>query len=196
MKGGFLFFVILSACAIGYAGSLGNYEELAENYISQGENLLLEGRYESSIEDLKIGYQIASVELSDASMQMRALFPLIIAYGYLNRPHSLQNVINEMSYIMQTCSCRNVSADKPILGPDRISIAECVNRVNGVTNAAVALCVAIPDKGAQAMAILGIQSLADQARNCCEAGGLWKGCLRPIVNKWAEYHARYPNNNY
>ena len=190
MRAIFLCLAILSVCMTARANSI------AEDYISRGEDFLLAGEYESSIEDLTMGYQMASSELLDTSTQMRALFPLIIAYGHLNQQSSLQGVVDEMSSVMQISACSNTSAEKPILGPERISIAECINRVNGVTNAAIALCAAIPNKGAQAMAVLGIQSLGDQARGCCEAGGIWKGCLRPLVNKWAEYQARYPGTTY
>lgn len=183
MKSIFLCFAILNTCIASHYGSLNDPEmSLAEMYISQGEDLLLDGEYESSIEDLLTGYQIACIELQDTQIQLRALFPLMIAYGHLNRQNSLQHVVNEMSFAIQNCSC-NTTPEKPILGPDRISIEDCIERVNGVTYAATALCVAIPNRAAQASAIVAIQMLGDRAKSCCEAGGLWKGCLRPLVNK-------------
>jgi len=33
------------------------------------------------------------------------------------------------------------------------------------------------------MAYALIDQLAETAKNCCWAGGLWKGCLQKLVNK-------------
>ena len=89
MKSILLYFSILNTCIASQYSSLNNPEmSLAEIYISQGEDLLLDGQYESSIEELLTGYQIACTEPQDTQTQLRALFPLMIAYGHLNRQNS------------------------------------------------------------------------------------------------------------
>lgn len=93
---------------------------------------------------------------------------------------------NQRGHIMH---CRS-SKDWPILGPDRIPIRDCIERV-GTTAHALKVLVAALIKRQELQPIFNslIDSLATEAEKCCYAGGLWKGCLKPLTNRLHNWKA-------
>ena len=173
------------------------YDDLSNDYISRGEDLLLAGEFENAIEELQIGYELTSYGFKENRdiNQMRSLFPMMIAYGHLEQIEDMLKVTNKMYSIMDSRSCSKLnyahSNDsgrsgqcQPLDGPDRISINTCLDRVQGTERAFIALAAAIKKKGGSTIAVLAIQAIAEKARDCCYAGGLWKGCLIPLLNKY------------
>ncbi len=73
--------------------------------------------------------------------------------------------------------------DCPIYGPDQISIRECLDRVDTTVEAITILIAAVKRTEVRTLAIAFIRQLENKARNCCIAGGIWKGCLQILVNK-------------
>lgn len=75
------------------------------------------------------------------------------------------------------------NSDWPILGPERIPINDCLDSVDGTVKALKVLIAVVRKTEIRAMAYALIDQLAETAKNCCWAGGLWKGCLQKLVNK-------------
>lgn len=73
--------------------------------------------------------------------------------------------------------------DWPILGPDQISIRDCLERVETSREALFVLIAAVKKTEVRFIAMGVINALTDQAASCCRRGGLWKGCLQQLVNK-------------
>jgi hypothetical protein len=83
------------------------YDERSNAYISRGEDLLLSGRFEDSIGDLSMGYELTvngSEENKDANC-MRSLFGMLIAYGHLEDVDSIMEVSKKMHSIMDSPPC-------------------------------------------------------------------------------------------
>ena len=173
------------------------YEELSNSYISKGEDLFLAGEFEDAIDNLQIGYELTSYGFKENKNinRMRSLFPMMIAYGHLERRDKVQEVSSKMISIMDSRPCSNYDSKssagsndsgqcQQLPGPTNISVHECMERVRGTKHAATVFAVAIPRKEVRALTVLAIEDLADRAERCCLAGGLWKGCLIPLLNKW------------
>ena len=170
------------------------YDELSNVYISRGEDLLLAGKFEDSIEDLQAGYEMTSYGFKKNKdvNRMRSLFGMLIAYAHLEKVDRVQEVSEKMISIMDSRPCSNYKRElastsnecRQLNGPVSIPIRDCVDRVVGTKRAAMVFAVAIPRKEVRALTVLAIEDLADRAERCCYAGGLWKGCLIPLLNKW------------
>src|SRR5690242_14740747 len=74
--------------------------------------------------------------------------------------------------------------DGPIDGPNQIPIGECLKRVENTVALITPMIAAVKRSEVQALALIVINRLADTANGCCRAGGLWKGCLQKLVNKF------------
>lgn len=136
------------------------YEDLSNAYISKGEDLLLAGKFEDSIEELQTGYELTSYgfkENRDVN-QMRSLFSMMIAYGHLEQVDNMREVTNKMYAIMDSRPCSNYNYKcsaisnrstqcQKLDGPDRISINTCLDRVQGTEQAFITLAAAIKKKG-------------------------------------------------
>lgn len=84
----------------------------------------------------------------------------------------------------QNSGCK---AEEPsIAGPDVISVQDCIERVDG-TEFAIKALFSRARSEIRFLAFEFIHALTVQARDCCYSGGLWKGCLRPIINKWQQW---------
>lgn len=147
-------------------------------------------------------------------LTFRALFGQLLSYANLDLIEPLYPIVEILESIIESCKCEvdlgsttnsqdsklfvtkpaynlihlpySKAPDKIIEGPDRISAEECVNRVKSTAEAAKFL-IARARPEIQAICHYIINSLADAAERCCWAGGLWKGCLQKLVNKWQEW---------
>jgi hypothetical protein len=81
-------------------------------------------------------------------------------------------------------------SDRPILGPDRISIEECIERAQGTANYAK-IIIGFSKSRAQFILNTLIDDLTGRAIQCCMAGGLWKTCIQPLVNKWYQWNEKW-----
>lgn len=81
--------------------------------------------------------------------------------------------------------------NKPIYGPDKVSKAQCEQNVRGTTNACRYLITLVKKASAQVILNILVDDLERQALNCCWAGGIWKACLGPIVDKWQLWNSKW-----
>ncbi|MEK7339314.1 MAG: hypothetical protein WBD50_02280 [Candidatus Rhabdochlamydia sp.] len=85
---------------------------------------------------------------------------------------------------------KTLVSDQPILGPDRISIEECIERAQTTASCAKVI-IGFSKSRAQFILNSLVNDLEDRAIRCCMAGGLWKACLPPLVNKWHRWNEKY-----
>lgn len=81
-------------------------------------------------------------------------------------------------------------SDRPILGPDRISIEKCIERAQETANYAK-IIIGFSKSRAQFILNTLIDDLTGRAIQCCMAGGLWKTCIQPLVNKWYQWNEKW-----
>jgi len=144
----------------------------------------------------------------------RALFGQLLAYANLDLIEPIYPIITTLESIIDSCKCKsnigvNIkgeinyfslpefplksmhsqhsrSPDIKIEGPDYIPVRDCVERVRTTVQAADFLIVKVRPE-IQALCRYIISKLSDAAIDCCWAGGLWKGCLQKLINKWQDW---------
>lgn len=175
---------------------LNDYENLSEAYISRGETYLFALRFQDSLDDLRVGYELSEFCKDELKLnfQIRILFSMMFAFCGLENYDRMDEAVIEINSLLTNYGCENChdvnylncnGSESPILGPDTVSIYDCLSMVDGTEDKAKLLASFLKaDK--LIIAQIAINGLADQARKCCRAGGLWKACLRPLVNKWCE----------
>lgn len=181
-----------------------DYITLAELHASRGEDYLLLGDDQKALEDFLLSYNYAlnceeeknellfrpllgafivniRLENLEASQEISSQLYSILKNGCNNCTESLaysKSGPNQTSIPFQTCH-----GDWPILGPDQISVDDCLENVRKAVTGINILIAAVKRAEVQALAHMVINKLADTANKCCRAGGLWKGCLQKLGNK-------------
>lgn len=103
--------------------------------------------------------------------------------GYTPGKNQTQNLIKD-SPLPPNFKQAKKGEDYPILGPTEVPIYECLDRVKITADLAYALIEAVDKVAIRLAAKPIIDYLIDSCNRCCRAGGLWKACLQPLVNKW------------
>jgi len=81
-------------------------------------------------------------------------------------------------------------ASDAIIGEDYISIGECIERAKNTARLARILI----DRARPSVRFtleLIIDPLERKAISCCRSGGIWKGCLQPLVSKWLQWNRKW-----
>jgi len=194
-------------------------EQLSEAYTCRGESFLLYGLYEEAIEDLQKAYLFAQ-SINDKeihrSFAFRVLFDQAIAYGNLNNLEMVILTTTTLKELIDTvhcddcikadCSMTSSSHSKnstftfssflkcsnnvPIYGPDQISTRDCIDFVNNTVKFSK-LLIANASPSVQAVLILTIEELGDQASRCCRSGKGWKGCVQNLANKYHQWNQKW-----
>jgi hypothetical protein len=182
-----------------------DHSTLSDLHASRGEDYLILGEDQKALEDFLISYEYALNCKENDHLSFRSLFGVFLAYVRLENLESAQEVYAQLETILKGYRCRREKkafmhlsktdfqgiansmqycrANHPILGPEKIPIDDCLDNVNGAVKAITILIAAVKKAEIRAIALTLINQLADTARNCCWAGGLWKGCLQELVNK-------------
>ncbi|MEN9343601.1 MAG: hypothetical protein RLZZ453_388 [Chlamydiota bacterium] len=185
------------------------YAKLSDLFASRGEDYLILGEDIKALQDFELSHVYASkCDGDDLSyLLFRPLFGAFLVCARLENIENLQNIYNELQLILDHCTCYeceesatfwkqtrnenrrifiancNNQPDWPILGPERISMRECLDRVEATAKELRFLVATIQRAEIQILAIALIDQLELSANRCCRAGGLWKGCLQKLVNK-------------
>ncbi|HAZ15688.1 MAG: hypothetical protein A2Y28_00185 [Chlamydiae bacterium GWC2_50_10] len=186
-----------------------NYEQMEVLLLLRGESYLISKSWEYALADFQAADQINLYEQrsnlhNQYSYSFRSLFGQAIAYANLENHEaveritlSLQESIDEHVQAISFIDPNPLNSDRtireeilPLLGRDHISVKECIERIKGTVNLARILISKAPPISQAALNII-IDELADMAKNCCRKGGLWKGCLGPLVNKWYQWNKRW-----
>src|SRR5579872_4932423 len=122
-----------------------NFDMLSDTYTSRGESYLLCGKMNLALIDLERGYKYAqcSISAEKSTLLLRSLFDLAIVYGIMDKSDEACAALDSMKLILESykCECSDnrswtqalavkTLADQPILGPDKISVKECIDRAN------------------------------------------------------------------
>lgn len=181
---------------------------LSEKYLSRAESYLLSGNHNLAFFDFQSGYEIANACDNDTKkpLHFRALFGLAIIYGQNDMFDEFDTSILSMKDILNSypCSCnpdnisviptsrlKNGHENKPIYGPDKISKADCAENARATARACRNLITFVKKSSVQVVLNILIDDLETRALNCCYAGGLWKACLGPIIDKWHLWNTKW-----
>ncbi len=190
----------------------GGFEDLSNAYLNRGESHLLAGNYNLAVEDLKNGYELAEICDPDVKpmLMLRSLLGLVFSYGIMDEMEEFHSTEQEIRNLFDTFECKKIekrqdsnrpgfrfgysamaaNAEKPILGPDEISISECVRRARTIAGSSRIL---ISNSRVDVQTFLNtlISDLEERSVRCCYAGGVWKACLQPIANKWQKWNEKW-----
>jgi hypothetical protein len=133
---------------------------------------------------------------------------LAIVYANIDQLEKFHTVVHSIEELLDAHTCTECSekhhlaklcsyalekalvSDQPILGPERISIEECIERSKTTANCA-RLIIGFSKSRAQLILKHLVDSLEDRAIRCCMAGGLWKACLQPLIHKWHRWNEKW-----
>jgi hypothetical protein len=77
-----------------------------------------------------------------------------------------------------------------IYGPDQVSVKDCIDFINNTIDLAKLLISKSPSSF-RGILTFTIEQLGRQARNCCLSGGLWKGCVQTLCNKYHQWNQKW-----
>lgn len=113
----------------------------------------------------------------------------------------LQNVNQKRVFLELCLECQEIeekeyylelaSLTPPILGPDKIAVEECLNRVYGTAKRANDLILFVKRPEVRFMLRSIIEGLEGSAALCCRDGGLWKTCVGPLMDKWYLWNEKW-----
>lgn len=184
---------------------IGRPEKAIDNLLSRAESFLLLGRYKEALNDYENAYSLFSlVKESEETVAflLRALFGKVITCFNLGLEEEGWGFVNDLKSTIDFYKCEECSSGysnflnqrgesdiiliedphQSILGPEEISIRDCIERAGTTFLALKALLVKTRPE-VQYILNQTIDFLYSQAIKCCKAGGLWKGCLQKLVNK-------------
>lgn len=185
--------------------------ELTDAYASRGESYLLCGEYLKAIDDFENAYQYAFFTSSEnfKTFTFRALFGLAITYGILGEEDKFYAAVTALEEILYSNQCLSLrfenttlfsnqsesiilcNNDVPIYGPDNMSIWDCIKAVENTARAARELIAFVKRPEVQFVLNRIIDELETQAMACCRAGGLWKGCIQKLANRFHTWNQKW-----
>jgi len=191
-------------------------ELLAEAYLDLGETYFIARDYTSSVSHLLYGREIAEQCVEGKShLMLRSAFALALAYSNLDMEEEFLFAAGLMKQAIDhlfpsDCSCskksgldyvkqlvqspflkKNAQQSVAIEGPEHIPMLECVERAHGTAKTCRALAKLAKKPGATFILDTLIDGLERKAVQCCYSGGMWKGCLQPLVDKWNRWNMEY-----
>jgi hypothetical protein len=190
------------------------HEMLSDAYASRGESFLICHRFEEALEDFQRSYQLGiRIKNGDVSRSLlfRALFGQALVYGHLDMPEKVYPIVDLLEDIIQSFRCSECSEkissdsninlshppriifceDVPIYGPDKISIKDCHDFVTNTVKLAKLLICNVTSSRIRGVLTLTIEQLADEAHGCCSRGGIWKGCVQKLANKFHLWNQKW-----
>jgi hypothetical protein len=182
---------------------------VSQLYLSRGESHLLCGKNLLAYDDFQQGYALANLcgEEEKKALQFRGLFGLAIVYGCEEMIDEFNCTSESLKSILSsyTCPCNqghqplsigkgispHIYAKKPILGPDQISIDDCIDFSKSTAERCGYLISLVPKAAVKVTLQILINDLEKRAISCCKAGGIWKACLQPLVDKWQLWNEKW-----
>lgn len=192
-----------------------NFAKLAEYHADRADSFLLTGYISEAIEDFSTSKYYAE-KLSDdrltKALKFRSLFGTLFCYGIIGDQSSITYLSNQLLEIIYSSECSSCSNDKkalthissfqqvtshfaksddvPIYGPEVISIQDCIDMVDNTSSFAKVLILKSPANVRGTLNYI-LDQLANAARRCCKAGGLWKACFQPLANKYHTWNQKW-----
>lgn len=160
-----------------------------EILLDQAENSFIEKNYSKSIEQFSDIICLYSESFPDPIF-CRALLGRSLAYAIIGDEEYALSDLRLLDESLSKFSCQDHKEEhtvygEPILGPEQISIQECLDRVSGTESAALAIVAILPiNLKLKSAIIASITTIAYKSKSCCRQGGVWKACLKPLLEKW------------
>lgn len=182
-----------------------HYELLSERYLDRAETNLLRGEYDLALRDFDTASRIADgyvEEEFNRALLFRACFGKVILYGAQDMMDQFYESLDLLNHLLASCTCcfqennsirlvSTTNGNQPIYGPDRISVQECIEFAEGTVEKCRYLIQCVPKRETRVILNILIDGLNKQAIACCKAGGIWKACLQPLVNKWYLWNQKW-----
>ncbi|MEN9344254.1 MAG: hypothetical protein RLZZ453_1041 [Chlamydiota bacterium] len=186
-----------------------NYALLSERYLDRAETYLICSEYSLAFDDFYNAYKIAVdyvYTTENISEKFRSLFGIALCYAAYDDMDAFHKTTEELAKLLKSAKCcaqsdcvreptlylaSDSNKNVPIHGPDRISISDCLEFVDGTVNKCRYLIECVPKAEAQVILNIMIDGLAQEAKTCCRKGGIWKACLQPLVNKWYLWNQKW-----
>lgn len=188
----------------------------SEAYASRGESYLICKRFEDAVNDFQISYNSA-LEIEDKesaiAQSFRSLLGLAIAYGHLNQEERALAIVSSLDTMIRSSQCSNfqevrlfppyltinnplsyqrqLCKDVPIHGPEKITIQDCIDFINSTVKYSKHIINEVPSSAIRAALMYVIEELADSAKMCCRKGGIWKGCVQKLANKYHLWNQKW-----
>lgn len=169
--------------------------------LERGETNLIRGDFLEAQEYFSKAIELCTLQGNQEIRLCRAFFNRSISNAALDLEENAITDIRSLETILNgfQCLAANNESDssgdyivhgKPILGPDEISMEDCLDRVEGTEKAALAILSYVPC-GFKVKTVMtsAIIATAQKARRCCRAGGIWKACITPLLTKWYDLKA-------
>ncbi|MGL4540625.1 MAG: hypothetical protein ACRCU0_06615 [Candidatus Rhabdochlamydia sp.] len=178
----------------------------ADSYINRAESYLLCQKYELALVDLETGYKLVQNRDDNPVLHFRSLFGLAIVYANIDELDQFHMIVDSMEVFLDAYKCtgcleKHTSVDlcsyilEKILvadthEPEQISVEACIEKAN---NTAKYARILIEKSHPAARFVLNalVNRLTNKAIKCCVAGGLWRGCIKPLATKWHEWNEKW-----
>lgn len=176
----------------------------ADSYINRAESYLLCQRYELALVDLETGYKLSQNKEDNPVLHFRSLFGLAIVYANIDKLDLFHAVVDSMEEFLDAYKCTgclekhtdlcSYVLEKILVSnthePEQISVEACIEKAN---NTAKYARILIEKSHPAARFVLNalVNRLTNKAIQCCIAGGLWRGCIKPLATKWHEWNEKW-----
>jgi hypothetical protein len=176
----------------------------ADSYINRAESYLLCQKYELALVDLETGYKLAENRDDNPVLHFRSLFGLAIVYANIDQLDRFHEVVDSIEELLDAHKCTgclekhtelcSYVLEKILVSdahePEQISVEACIEKAN---NTAKYARILIDKSHPAARFVLNalVNRLTNKAIKCCVAGGLWRGCIKPLATKWHEWNEKW-----
>jgi len=167
-----------------------------DDLLDKGEKCLLKRNHELAIEIFSEAIELCFKKEKQEIRLCRGLIDRSIARASIGDETEAIQDLRLLQKQIETFKCTNATAEfeeeftaggKPILGDDLISIEDCVKRTENTVSYIKDILALAPVKAKWKAAFIStLYLMEDQAIQCCRAGGVWKACLQPLLEKWLE----------
>lgn len=192
----FLFPLFAQSSEAYYPEALTPIESRIDQLLDLGENKLFNGEFYEAYHYLSLAIDQCTSTPQQELRLCRALFSRALSNGALNSDEEAIADIHRLTNIFKSFRCEQVKnsneniykvKDKPLLGPDEIALEDCVKIVDNTEDYIKDILAFAPiNTKCKVALVAAIHYAANEARNCCYAGGVWKACLQPLLTKWID----------
>lgn len=185
-----------------------NVDHLVDLYISRGETYMINGQFSDAVDDFFIAYVFLEKVKNDALLRFRLLFNEIMWHAFMGDEKkvmiigeylvsSFDEICFQKRFGNQNVNLSTVRAPlffckTKIVGPDQEPYPGWCKEIVISTGVALAQLICVLPKNAAKIALGSVIAILEQkALDCCEAGGLWKGCVGPLAEKFNNWNQKW-----
>jgi tetratricopeptide (TPR) repeat protein len=184
---------------------------LADLYLSRGETFFLIDEYDNAFQDFVKAYNLI-LEIPNKKEKLSLEFRNVLNFSFIYTINGDQHsILAAQEYLLElfneicspatrkTVKSQNFAPPSFILcatpkihGPEQEPRPGwCKEVVLGTGVLMANIANKAPNSGARNALLTTVAILEHRALECCEAGGLWKACVGPIVEKWQVWNHKW-----